>query len=85
MRTDREMLADIKETVYYYLLSDIVESHKADDKDALDLALKIAVENYDNPELIERIKQRMDEAIEDIETDDDYQDYLFVTTEEELY
>ena len=85
MRTDREMLADIKETVYYYLLSDIVESHKADDKDALGLALKIADENYDNPELIERIKQRMDEAIEDIETDDDYQDYLFVTTEEELY
>jgi len=84
--TNEELEAKVSETVYYYLLSDLVESHNANDKEAFDNALKLAKESWDKrDQIIESIKQYMINSCEPDDTYEDFEDSLFDTTEHEIY
>ena len=83
--TEQELIAKVDETFYFYLLSDIIESYKAEDM-AIQEAIDIGVDSFEKrDQLTKDILTEVKATCEPNDTYDEFEDSLFVITEDNLY
>ncbi len=82
--SETEIDTKVAETVYYYLLSDVIESK--DDAEANKDAMKTMYETWDKrDEICNRIRTIVLSNMSVEDTYEDFEDSLFEATEHELY
>ena len=84
--TKEELIAKVDETFYYYLISDLVESSNAGDKEAAKEALDIMKTCWaKRDELTKSILETVERNCEPDDSYSDFEDSLFEATEHEIY
>ena len=80
--SEYELLAIVKETIYYYLLNDITTSDG--DVEYQKEAIKTAITRIDDKELIDQVLKEIKEQCDPKHTYDEFEDYLFQIVEDNI-